>query len=58
MRDRRRRVGVDAEKQQRYPQLIAQGVSNRRRASWLGSIPRRGPLAGRAVGPEFRRGSS
>jgi len=54
MRDRRRRAsGVQAEKQQRYVQLIAQGVNNSEACRLVGIDRKNGqPVAIRPAGPE------
>ena len=51
-------AGVQAEKQQRYLQLIAQEVNNLRRAGWLGSIERPARGGGMAGGSGIPSGSS
>lgn len=59
MRDRRRRAGgVQAEKQERYLQLIAQGVNNSEACRLVG-INRKTGNRWRygSIGPEFRRGA-
>ena len=52
MRDRRRTPagGVQAEKQRRYVQLIAQGSATVRRVGWSGSTGRRGIVGGTVGG--------
>ena len=59
MRDRRRRrVGVHAEKQQRYLQLIAQGVSNSEACRRVGINRKTGTGGGMAGRSEIPSGSS